>query len=166
MPRKRTVTLKTRLRIMKRDNFKCVNCGNSPATDPRVYLEVDHHVPFSKDGPETDENLVTLCFDCNRGKGNDEELNKSVESDFLNWLDQINPDILQVSGRERFVSIVANSEEFAHIVRLNRYLGDYEIQPNFTNTIVGYGAGGGLGIYTLNDSGGSKVQFVLIARDG
>ncbi len=60
-----SVGLSLRYRIMKRDGFKCVLCGNT-AEDSK--LEVDHIVPVSCGGSTKKENLRTLCFDCNRGK--------------------------------------------------------------------------------------------------
>ena len=33
-----------------------------------VVLEVDHIMPRSKNGSDDMENLITSCFDCNRGK--------------------------------------------------------------------------------------------------
>lgn len=160
---RKTIGSKTRLRILQRDNFKCTNCGRSPATDPRVFLEVDHYVPVSKGGADEDSNYRTLCRDCNRGKGNDETLNKTLDSDFLHWLDRINPEIVQRLAADGEVMVTANSEEFAELVNLNRYFNGYEIQPT-NDTIVGFGASAGYGIYTLNDHGGAKTRFRLAPR--
>jgi len=57
---------KVRFDIFKRDLFVCQYCG---ATPPSATLEVDHIKPVSKGGNNTKENLITSCFDCNRGKG-------------------------------------------------------------------------------------------------
>jgi len=54
-----------RFQIFKRDGFQCQYCG---ATPPAVVLEVDHIIPVSKGGKNDSHNLVTACFDCNRGK--------------------------------------------------------------------------------------------------
>ncbi len=54
-----------RFEIFKRDGFTCQYCGNRP---PDVILEVDHVHPVSKGGTSEPLNLVTSCFDCNRGK--------------------------------------------------------------------------------------------------
>jgi hypothetical protein len=56
-----------RHKILKRDRYTCQSCG---ARAPDVELEVDHRIPVSKGGTDDESNLVTLCFDCNRGKGN------------------------------------------------------------------------------------------------
>lgn len=68
----RAISLALRLKIFNRDNFRCVLCGKSPATDIGTKLHIDHIVPFSKGGQSTIDNLQTLCFECNIGKGNKE----------------------------------------------------------------------------------------------
>jgi HNH endonuclease len=55
----------TRFRIFQRDDFSCQYCGRRA---PDVTLEPDHIVPKSQGGPDDMDNLVTACFDCNRGK--------------------------------------------------------------------------------------------------
>lgn len=66
----RQPSLRLRFLVMKRDNFKCVLCGRSPAKDINVELEIDHIIAWSKGGETILENLQTLCFDCNQGKSN------------------------------------------------------------------------------------------------
>ncbi|MBN2029031.1 HNH endonuclease [bacterium] len=66
--KKRNANLRLRFLVMKRDNFKCVKCGRSPATDSSIVLHIDHITPWSKGGKTTFENLQTLCSDCNLGK--------------------------------------------------------------------------------------------------
>ncbi len=71
------VSKRTRFKVFDRDDYTCRYCGKTPAD--RVTLEVDHVIPTSKGGDSSMENLVTSCFDCNRGKsdltigGNHEE---------------------------------------------------------------------------------------------
>lgn len=64
------LTLKLRYEIFKRDNFKCTLCGT---TGKEERLEIDHIVPISEGGKTIKSNLRTLCFKCNRGKGNARE---------------------------------------------------------------------------------------------
>lgn len=64
------LTLKLRYQIFKRDNFRCVLCG---VTSKESKLEIDHIIPISKGGKTIKSNLRTLCFNCNRGKGNESE---------------------------------------------------------------------------------------------
>lgn len=55
----------TRFEVFKRDRFTCQYCGAVP---PSVVLEVDHIDPVSGGGGDEEGNLITACFDCNRGK--------------------------------------------------------------------------------------------------
>ncbi len=66
----RAVRLGLRYTVLRRDHFRCSNCGRSPATHYGCVLHVDHVHPFSKGGKTVLENLRTLCDDCNLGKGN------------------------------------------------------------------------------------------------
>lgn len=62
-----SVSSKLRFEIFKRDNFTCQYCGRKT---PEVILEVDHIIPSSKGGEDDESNLITSCFECNRGKSN------------------------------------------------------------------------------------------------
>lgn len=65
----RVIASGLRFEILKRDNYKCMLCGRSPAVNPKVKLHVDHIKPWSKGGETVRGNLQTLCEDCNLGKG-------------------------------------------------------------------------------------------------
>jgi hypothetical protein len=54
--------------VMRRDSFRCKNCGRSPATDPSIILHVDHIKAWANEGETVLENLQTLCSKCNIGK--------------------------------------------------------------------------------------------------
>lgn len=54
-----------RFEVFKRDGFTCQYCGRRP---PDVVLELDHIQPVAKGGGDEVVNLLTSCFDCNRGK--------------------------------------------------------------------------------------------------
>ena len=56
--------------VLKRDKFKCVLCGRSPATTPNLDLQIDHIIPYSLGGETELNNLQTLCSECNLGKSN------------------------------------------------------------------------------------------------
>lgn len=60
---------KLRFEVFKRDLFRCQYCGKTP---PSVVLEVDHIHPVSKGGNNEIDNLLTACFECNRGKNKNE----------------------------------------------------------------------------------------------
>ncbi len=63
---RKPLTKKVRFEVFKRDGFTCQYCGAVP---PAVVLEVDHIRPVSAGGTDDRDNLITACFDCNRGKG-------------------------------------------------------------------------------------------------
>jgi hypothetical protein len=65
---KREINWRLRFIVMRRDNFKCKNCGRSPATDQSTILHVDHIKAWANGGETTLENLQTLCSVCNIGK--------------------------------------------------------------------------------------------------
>ena len=66
MTTKRSVlSKKLRFDVFKRDGFVCQYCGAHP---PAVTLEIDHIKPLADDGTSDIDNLITACFDCNRGK--------------------------------------------------------------------------------------------------
>lgn len=64
---RKPISKRVRFEVFKRDLFKCAYCGRTP---PSVVLHVDHIVPVSKGGKNTQDNLITACFDCNLGKSN------------------------------------------------------------------------------------------------
>jgi len=66
----RIVNVGLRYKVLLRDGYKCVKCGNSPAYGNGVHLQIDHIRPYSKGGETVFENLQTLCNECNLGKSN------------------------------------------------------------------------------------------------
>lgn len=67
MAKRQPISKKIRFNVFKRDRFTCQYCGNKP---PNIVLEIDHVIPVSKNGDNSELNLLTSCFDCNRGKSN------------------------------------------------------------------------------------------------
>jgi hypothetical protein len=67
---RRQPSIGLRFRVMQRDNFKCVLCGDHPARNVECVLHLDHIIPWSKEGRTTEDNLRTLCATCNIGRGN------------------------------------------------------------------------------------------------
>lgn len=63
---RRNLSKSLRFDILKRDGFRCQYCGKPPSET--VILEVDHVHPIADGGTSEIDNLVTSCFDCNRGK--------------------------------------------------------------------------------------------------
>ena len=64
--KRKPLSKKMRFNVFKRDGFVCCYCGRRP---PETILEVDHITPVCKGGKNRMVNLITSCFDCNRGKG-------------------------------------------------------------------------------------------------
>jgi hypothetical protein len=65
------IKLGLRYKVLVRDNFKCVLCVSSPATNANCRLHVDHTIPWSKGGKTVLQNLRTLCESCNLGKSDE-----------------------------------------------------------------------------------------------
>lgn len=61
------ISVAQRFAIFKRDSYRCCICGASAEGGSR--LEVDHKVAVARGGTNSEDNLWTLCFECNRGKG-------------------------------------------------------------------------------------------------
>lgn len=66
----RKIPARLRYEVLRRDNFRCKICGRSPKDNENIKLHIDHIKPFSEGGESTEENLQTLCEDCNLGKSN------------------------------------------------------------------------------------------------
>lgn len=85
MTDRESLSKKLRFEIFKRDGFTCQYCGRTP---PNVILEVDHITPVVNGGTNDEMNLITACFDCNRGKGKRELGNIAPRPDAdLKWLE-------------------------------------------------------------------------------
>lgn len=65
MTARKPISKRLRFEVFKRDLFTCQYCG---ATPPDAIMEVDHIDPVACGGGDEETNLVTACFDCNRGK--------------------------------------------------------------------------------------------------
>lgn len=74
------VSKRTRFEVLRRDEFRCQYCGLK-AEETGEGLTIDHVVPVTLGGPDTPDNLVAACIDCNVGKSSiqpDSPLVKSV----------------------------------------------------------------------------------------
>jgi hypothetical protein len=67
---RRDIPLGLRFKVLHRDKFKCILCGDHPARSPTCVLHVDHILPWSLGGKTKLENLRALCETCNIGRGN------------------------------------------------------------------------------------------------
>lgn len=77
MSNRKSLSKKLRFEVFKRDSFTCQYCGK---VAPNVILEVDHIEPVCKGGSNELLNLITSCYDCNRGKTNTELNDDAVVS--------------------------------------------------------------------------------------
>ncbi len=90
---RKSLSKTTRFEVFKRDVFTCQYCGRNP---PVVTLELDHINPVSNGGNDDFENLVTSCFDCNRGKGS--RLLSSIPKSLSDTAQEIAEKELQIKG--------------------------------------------------------------------
>lgn len=106
MAKRKGISKKLRFEVFKRDSFKCQYCGN---VSPDVTLEVDHIKPVSEGGTNDITNLITACFDCNRGKSDILLDDKSVLEKQRKQLEDINERRLQLEmmmeWREELISL-------------------------------------------------------------
>lgn len=63
--RGRYIPFKTKMRVVRRDNHTCQNCGAHLRDDE---VEFDHIIPLSKGGSSEEHNIRLTCYDCNREK--------------------------------------------------------------------------------------------------
>jgi hypothetical protein len=82
-----------RFEVFKRDSFRCQYCGRSA---PDVVLEVDHIVPKSKGGTDDMLNLITSCFDCNRGKSDKTLDDETVLKKQMAQMEELNERRIQI----------------------------------------------------------------------
>jgi hypothetical protein len=61
----RYISPAVRMRIVRRDNYTCQECGAHLQDDE---VEFDHIIPLSRGGSTEEHNLRLTCFDCNRDK--------------------------------------------------------------------------------------------------
>ena len=122
-----------RFEIFKRDQFTCRYCGQNP---PAVILEIDHVNPLSKGGDDERDNLITACFDCNRGKGA-RELG-DVTKPLSETADEIREREEQVQGYGRLLRSAKRRQE-RDISKIEAVFADafegYTFKPRFRTTI-------------------------------
>jgi hypothetical protein len=128
-PKKRiAISKKVRFEVFKRDSFTCQYCGEM---SPNVILEVDHIKPCIDGGNNRILNLVTSCFDCNRGKGKTLLSDDSMLSKQQNQLKKL------ADKREQIELMIKWQEELDNldnkqVDNLSDYWGDFVYPFNAT----------------------------------
>lgn len=106
MSERKPLSKKLRFEVFKRDGFACQYCGSNP---PSVVLEIDHINPVSNGGNNDIDNLITACFDCNRGKSSC--LLSSVPGSVIDKTELITEKLEQVKAYERIIKSRKKHEE-------------------------------------------------------
>ena len=96
----------TRFNVFKRDGFCCQYCGSKP---PTVVLEIDHVIPVSRGGGNHIDNLITACFDCNRGKS--DSLLSAIPQSLEERQALIAEKLAQVKAYDRLLKTVRRKED-------------------------------------------------------
>ena len=125
---------KLRFEVFKRDSFTCQYCGSHP---PSAVLEADHVHPQSKGGNDDINNLITACFECNRGKSNIEL--SSVPASVKQNLKEIKEKELQIQEYNKFLEGI--NKRIERLIRklsniYTRYFPGYKLAPYFINGTI------------------------------
>jgi hypothetical protein len=123
-----------RFNVFKRDGFRCQYCGRTP---PDVVLEVDHIVAVADGGENAIDNLITACFDCNRGKAAG-KLNDIPESLAIS-LEAKKEKQLQVEEYSKFLEqIKSQADKAIHSIDkvFNSYFPKYTLNNNFKHNTL------------------------------
>lgn len=135
IPERVALSKSLRFKIFQRDSFTCNYCGSKP---PMVVLEVDHIIPVVKGGDNMEENLITSCFDCNRGKST-KSLTQIPESKSLN-LELLKEKELQLKEYNKIVEKIRKrlNSEIEDVADLFTELFDYKysLSENFKKVSV------------------------------
>ena len=63
----RAPTPKLRMKVLKRDDYRCKICGRRSSEDVDIVLHVHHIKPHASRGATHEDNLITLCHTCHSG---------------------------------------------------------------------------------------------------
>ena len=144
MTKRKNLSKSVRFEVFKRDSFKCQYCGKSA---PDVVLEVDHIIPVAKGGDNDLSNLITACFDCNRGKRDKKLTDKQsikLQKEELDKLNARREQIEMIAEWRKELSNLMNEsiDKIVEIINQEFYLKlnltDYE-RRNFSKRIKKYG---------------------------
>ena len=123
MAKRKNISKKVRFEVFKRDSFTCQYCGKSA---PDTVLEVDHIIPVSKGGDNDISNLITSCFDCNRGKSNKKLTDNQSLKMQKKELDKLNKrrEQLEMMSQWRMELLDLEQQEVDEVIKIvNKKLG-------------------------------------------
>ena len=144
MAKRKNLSKSVRFEVFKKDSFKCQYCGKSA---PDVVLEVDHIIPVSKGGDNDISNLITACFDCNRGKRDKKLTDKQsvkLQKEELDKLNARREQIEMIAEWRKELSNLMNEsiDKIVEMINQEFYLDlnltDYG-RKNFSKRIKKYG---------------------------
>lgn len=131
--KRQALSKKVRFDVFKRDFFKCQYCGSTP---PAVVLEVDHVLPVAAGGTNAMHNLITACFDCNRGKS--AGLLSSIPESLATQAEIAAEKLAQVKAFDRLIKSQRKLEE-AHIDEVESafrvHFSGYSFTPKFRQSV-------------------------------
>jgi hypothetical protein len=130
---RKAISKKLRFDVFKRDGFQCVYCGKTP---PEITLEVDHIEPVSEGGTNDINNLVSACFDCNRGKGK-LPLNKKIPVKLLENLETLKEKEEQLTEYRKFIKKIKRREnkDISDINKIYvKHYEEWELSTSFRQT--------------------------------
>ena len=125
--KRKSISKRIRFDVFKRDNFTCQYCGKQA---PNIILEVDHIKPVSKGGNNGMLNLITSCFDCNRGKSNKELKDNQSLSKELKQLELLSERKKQIEMMFKWKNELLKQDEMI-ISKINDYI--YELSGSYLN---------------------------------
>ena len=106
---------KLRHQILVRDGYRCRECGKS---NKEASLDVDHIYPWSKGGPTIEENLWTLCSECNQAKKDNEwkdneiEITRNALSNLEDQVHKAEKDLESATTEEEIFALKAKIKDF------------------------------------------------------
>ncbi len=111
MAKRESLSKKIRFEVFKRDSFSCQYCGRK---SPNVILEVDHINPVKRGGKNDIMNLITSCFDCNRGKSDRVISDNSIVEKQRVQIEELNLKKQQLEMMLDWRNELDNVEDLAH----------------------------------------------------
>jgi len=120
------ISKKTRFEVFERDDFRCRYCGRTPFDDG-VILEADHAISKKDGGNDEKQNLVTSCFDCNRGKSK-----KSIAPK-INIKEQLKHSKEQLEQIRAMTKLISKQRE----VKQEKFTWLQEALKDYSNSLFG-----------------------------